>query len=196
MNPDFLIGVNISPALVSLFFVFLAELGDKTQFLTIGLSTKYKKTYIFAGILSATIILMGIAVFFGSLIGNVIPMVYINFFSGIIFIFFGINSFLEKEKEEKIHSNDAKKIFLIVFTTFFLAELGDKTEVMAFTLAAKYDSPLQVWLGSTLAMISVNTISIFLGYYLKNLLPQKTIKIISSAVFLIFGFVLLLRIAI
>ena len=76
---------------------------------------------------------------------------------------------------------------MFIFSTFFLAELGDKTQLATLTLSAKYGTPFQVWLGATLGMAGVNVIAALAGSWIKRFIPEKAIKLLGAAVFIIFG---------
>ncbi len=71
---------------------------------------------------------------------------------------------------------------------FFIAEMGDKTQLAAIALAAKYDSILYVWLGTTIGMIISNIIGIIIGVVLGKKIPEKIVKIVSASIFILFGY--------
>lgn len=166
--------------------VGIAELGDKTQLLTFGFATRFPFWQIMSAVFCATSILMAVAVIFGGFINHYIPAFYVQLLAGCLLIFFGLYTIFSKEKEEKA-SDGGRSQFAIVFTSFFLAELGDKTQLAAFALSAKYGAPFQVWLGATLAMVGVNGLGILAGRGLKNVFPEKMVKLAGAAVFILFG---------
>lgn len=87
----------------------------------------------------------------------------------------------------------AKGIFITTFFLVFLAELGDKTQIAAFSLAAKYGSFLSVALGASLALIVSTLLAVGLGHFLSSRLPKKLLRILSGVLFLATGIFLLLR---
>lgn len=165
----------------------LAELGDKTQLLTFGFATRYSFWKVMAAVFCATALLMGAAVIFGGVINRYVPAFYIQLLAGSLFIFFGFYTVFSREKAGQRAGDGGKGEFGIVFTAFFLAELGDKTQLAAFALSAKYGAPLQVWLGATLAMVVVNGLGILAGRGLKNIISEDRVRLVGAAVFILFG---------
>ncbi len=180
------------PLAISFLIIAAAEFGDKTQLLTLALSSRYSFWKVIPAISLAIAILMALAVLFGGAINYYVPLIYIQIFAGIVFIAFGIWAFFsDEDKEEKIKKE--KSVFLTIFVTFFLAELADKTQLATFVLAAKYGQPFQVWLGATLGMIFVNIIAALLGSWAKKFVSNKTIRYFGAVVFLFFGGLSLLQ---
>jgi len=178
----------LTPFLAALAIIGLAELGDKTQLLTFGFATKYPFWKVIAAVASATALLMAIAVGFGGIISRFIPHFYLQLSAGIIFLAFGLwTLFGREEKEEGEKEGVGRKPFWIVFTAFFIAELGDKTQLATLTLSAQYGAPLLVWLGATLGMVGINVVSVLAGSWLNRHLPDKFIRYLGAAVFIIFG---------
>src|SRR3989339_1493394 len=188
--------MNLLPLFTSFFIISAAELGDKTQLLTLGLAAKYNPIKVITAVSLASGILMAIAVVFGGTVNRFIPEFYLQMIAGVLFIGFGFWTLFGKDecdkcKEKVVLDNGKKNGFLIVFSTFFIAELGDKTQLATLTLAAQYGSPFKVWLGATLAMISVNLLALIIGIYLKKFIPEEKIKIFGGIIFLIFGIITL-----
>lgn len=182
---------DLTPLLAAFAIIAIAELGDKTQLLTMSLATRYSFFKVILGVAAASAVLMGIAVTFGGLLNKFIPLQYVQIFAGVLFIFFGIWSYFQKEEEEHLRTSSGKSPFLIVFTAFFLAELGDKTQLATLALAARYGSPLQVWLGATSAMVMINLIGAVVGKYLRKFIPEFYLKILASGIFIVFGLLIL-----
>ena len=167
--------------------IAVAELGDKTQLLTFGLATKYSARVVIAAVACASALLMALAVFSGELLNRFIPLIYIQTLSGILFIIFGLWIVFGREEEEEEDETVSRSPFWLVFTAFILAELGDKTQIATLALTAQYGSPLQVWVGATLAMIAVNTLGALAGKWTKDLIPARAVKLVGAAMFIIFG---------
>lgn len=167
--------------------IAVAELGDKTQLLTFGLATKYSARVVIAAVACASALLMALAVIFGGLLNRFVPIIYIQTIAGILFIAFGFWTLLEKEAKAEAKEQANASPFWLVFTAFILAELGDKTQIATLALTAQYGAPLQVWVGATLAMIAVNTLGALAGKWTKDLVPQKTVKLVGAVIFIIFG---------
>jgi len=179
---------KIYPFLAALAVIGIAELGDKTQLLTFGFATRYPFWEVMAAVFSATGLLMALAVIFGGLINRLIPVFYVQLFAGILFILFGLwTIFGKEEKEEEGRGKGAGNPFWVIFGSFFLAELGDKTQLATLTLSAKYGAPLMVWLGATLGMAGVNVVSVLAGRWTRKYIPMVLVKYLGAAVFILFG---------
>jgi len=172
--------------------VFLAELGDKTQLTAMTLATHYPWKKIFIGIAAAFALLNLAAVFVGKLLFAFLPLFWIKLLSAGLFLFFGINSLLEKsfdehEEEEEERRFARKGPIVTAFFMILLAELGDKTQLVTASLAAQQPHPLVVFLGSTLALWSVSLIGIFLGRQLTRFVPLFYIHRAAGVLFLVFA---------
>lgn len=185
--------MNFGPLFISFLMIGTAELGDKTQLLTLALSTRFPVWTVISAVSAATAGLMALAVIFGGAINQLIPTFYLELAAGLLFIGFGLWTLWGKEDEEETTDNKAhKNPFFFIFSTFFLAELGDKTQLAALTLSAQYGTPFQVWLGATLGMIAVNMIAALSGTWIKQYLSDQHLKWIGGIIFLIFGIISLL----
>ncbi len=179
--------MNLWPLVITFAIISSAELGDKTQLLTLGFSTRFPLWTVFSAVSAASAVLMALAVIFGGVINQIIPQFYMQLVAGCLFIFFGLLTIFGKEKDESVSNNKTKNPFFFIFTSFFLAELGDKTQLATFALSAQYGTPFQVWLGATLGMILINGIAVFAGLWINKIIPEKTIKYAGAAIFILFG---------
>lgn len=123
---------------VATILITLAELGDKTQLLALGLACKYKAWQVLVGIFVATLVVHLFSTLAGELIGNLIPTFWLSIASGLLFIGFGIWTLRGDEDSDTDEITKAARFGPIVTTgiAFFLAELGDKTQIMTMTIAA------------------------------------------------------------
>ena len=170
--------------------VLIAEMGDKTQLLAAALASKYKTRDAAIGIFIATLLLNLIAVLLGSSIGCFIPMDIVQIIAGVLFVSFGFISLREDEEEDEEEVKQTKwKLpdFLIVAFAFFIAELGDKTQIMTFALAAQFNSPIYVYIGSVIGMFIADSIGFLFGTLMSQRLHEKHIKLIAGFVFIFFG---------
>lgn len=172
--------------------VFLAELGDKTQLTAMTLATHYPWRKIFLGVAAAFTVLNLAAVFVGKILFAFLPVFWIKMFSAGLFLFFGINSLMEKKFDEHEEEDEERRFARRgpVMTAFFmilLAELGDKTQLVTASLAAQQPYPLEVFLGSTLALWTVSLIGIFLGRQLTRFIPLFWIHRAAGVLFLLFA---------
>jgi Ca2+/H+ antiporter, TMEM165/GDT1 family len=186
-DPDRRSALILTPFLAALAVVALAELGDKTQLLTFGFAGRYPFWQVISAVACATAVLMGVAVIFGGFINQFVPLFYIQILAGAFFVFFGLRTLLGKEDEEEEKARGRGTPFWIVFGGFFLAELGDKTQLATLALSAEYGSPFLVWLGATAGMVLVNVLSVLAGGWTRQSISEKTAKYIGAAVFILFG---------
>lgn len=172
---------------LSLVMIFLAELGDKTQLVALTLATCYNTKTVLWGIFWATLAVHVFSAAIGWFIGDRLPDDWISFIAGIAFIIFGFWTLRgdhlddgEESCKRTIHP------FWLVFTTFFMAELGDKTMLSTITLATN-NAFLPVWIGSTIGMVLSDGLAIVAGKMLGKRLPEKAIQIGAAVVFFLFG---------
>jgi putative Ca2+/H+ antiporter (TMEM165/GDT1 family) len=185
--------MNLQPFITTLLVIGMAELGDKTQLLTLGFATRFPLWEVLMGVTCASGLLMGVAVIFGGVISYYIPDLYIQIFSGIFFLLIGIWTIISKEKEEETKFKSHNP-FWIVFMSFIIAELGDKTQLATFAFSAKFGSPIQVWLGATLAMVLVNGMGILIGRWAKDFVSKVWIKWLGAIIFILIGIITLIKI--
>ncbi len=168
--------------------IFLAELGDKTQLVALTLATRYKAGMVLAGIFTATLLVHVFSAALGGLMGGLLPTDWIKFIAGVAFIGFGFWT-LRGDCLGDGEDGTCRRIvspFWLVFVTFFLAELGDKTMLSTVTLAAT-GFFVPVWIGSTLGMVASDGLAILVGKLLGTKLPERLVKIGAGVIFLGFG---------
>lgn len=173
--------------------IFLAELGDKTQLTAMALAIRYPWKKVFVGIAAAFALLNVGAVLVGKILFAVLPLFWIKFVSGGLFLFFGVTTLRggEDAAEEEGKKASARGPVVTSFVMILLAELGDKTQLVTTSLAAQFDSPLAVFTGSTLALWLVSLIGIFLGRQLIRVVSLYTIQKAAGVLFLVFGVIVL-----
>jgi putative Ca2+/H+ antiporter (TMEM165/GDT1 family) len=173
--------------LLSLGIVFVAEMGDKTQLVALCLACRFNAKVVLAGVFCATLLVHMCSVLIGGGVGKILPIGWVKLAAGVAFIGFGLwtlrGDTLSGEECERMRGRSP---FWMVFTTFFLAELGDKTMLSTVTLAADH-SILPVWLGSSLGMVLADGLAIIVGQVLGAKLPERAIKIAAAAIFIAFG---------
>ena len=175
--------------LVSTGVVALAEIGDKTQLLAFLLAARFKKPLpIICGILAATVINHGLAGAVGAWITSTISPEVLRWVLGASFIGMAIWTMIpDKIEEEETLVAQRFGIFGATFITFFLAEMGDKTQIATVAMAAHYTAPLMVVIGTTLGMLIADVPAVFAGDKLANKIPMKLVHSIASAVFALMG---------
>jgi Ca2+/H+ antiporter, TMEM165/GDT1 family len=175
--------------LVSTGVVALAEIGDKTQLLAFILAARFKKPLpIILGILIATVINHGLAGALGAWITSTISPEVLRWVLGASFIAMAIWTMIpDKIEEEETQIAQRFGIFGATFITFFLAEMGDKTQIATVAMAAHYTEPLMVVIGTTLGMLIADVPAVFAGDKLANKIPMKLVHSIAAAVFALLG---------
>jgi putative Ca2+/H+ antiporter (TMEM165/GDT1 family) len=174
--------------LLPFFTVALAELLDKSQLTLLFLSSKTKKHLaILLGSLAAFALVDGIAIVFGSWIAIAIPVFAIKIVSASVFIFFGIQTFRNKEnKDETKKEHMIEYPFISAFSLIFLAEWGDKTQLASASFAGIFP-PVQVFIGVMLAMSFLSFIAVFAGKYLLRQFSHGIIHSVAGVVYILVG---------
>jgi len=177
--------------LLSTAIVALAEMGDKTQLLALLLAARFRKPVpILVAILLATLINHGLSAVLGQWVTTVIGPEVLLWIVSIGFIAMAVWMLIPDELgDENASINKWQKfgVFGATFILFFLAEIGDKTQIATVALAARFDSVFWVMLGTTLGMMLANAPAVFLGDKLANRLPISLIHKIGAAIFLVIG---------
>jgi putative Ca2+/H+ antiporter (TMEM165/GDT1 family) len=180
--------------LVSTGVVALAEIGDKTQLLAFLLAARFKKPVpIILGILVATIFNHGLAGALGAWITHAVSPEILRWVLGASFIAMAIWTLIPDEIEDD-EAQIAKHfgVFGATLITFFLAEMGDKTQIATVAMAAHYADPLLVVFGTTLGMLIADVPAVFVGDKLANKIPMRLVHSIAAAVFAALGIATLL----
>ena len=174
------------------FTEFIAEMGDKTQLMLIALTSKYKLRDIILGTAAAILVLNGLAVLAGGLVSEFIPDWLIKTIAALAFLYFAASTIAGDEEEEEEEEGGKSKIKfapLAVFCTFFIAELGDKTQLTAITFGANdgMSAALVVWIGCSLGLFAADILGMLVGYLLKSKTPDGLLNTLGFAIFSIFG---------
>ena len=173
--------------IISLVMVFLAEMGDKTQLVALTLAGRYKPGLVLAGITAATAVAHILSVALGGVLGNLLAGPWVAYLAGLSFVIFGLWT-LRGDTEDDDGIRKSASPFMVVFLTFLIAEMGDKTMLTTATVTAqnlKHIFP--VWIGSTIGMVLADGIAIAVGYYMGAKLPEKPVRLVCASIFLLFG---------
>ncbi len=182
--------------LLSTGLVALAEVGDKTQMLSFILAARYQRPLpIILGILVATLANHGLAAYLGQLIAGLIGPEALQWTLGLGFVAMAA-WILIPDKEEELAPDDQQgrafwKIFNLTAALFFLAEMGDKTQIATIALAAEFQSVARVMLGTTLGMMIANVPAVLVGERLANRLPGLLVRRLAALGFLLTGITVL-----
>ena len=186
--------MNLESLLISTGVVALAEIGDKTQLLAFILAARFKKPLpIILGILVATLFNHGLAGAVGAWITATVDPDILRWVLGISFIAMAIWTLIPDQIEEEETAVAVKfGVFGATLITFFLAEMGDKTQIATVALAAHYASPLMVVAGTTLGILIADVPAVFLGDKLAGRIPMTLVHRIAAAIFAALGIATLL----
>ncbi len=173
--------------LASFIFVVLAEMGDKTQLLAMAFCARYRASQVLTAVFIATILNHALAVAMGRFLATVIPFHVISLVAAFSFILFGIWTI----KGDKLEGEETRARPFGPVTTvaiaFFLAEMGDKTQLATVSLAVQYSNPFGVLMGTTLGMLVADSIGICAGVMLKKYVPDRAVKWGAAVIFIAFG---------
>lgn len=171
--------------------VVLAEMGDKTQLLAMAFATKYKASKVMIGVFIATIFNHALAVFVGNYLTRFdSAQVWIQGIASLSFILFGLWTI----RGDRLNGEENKTLRFGAIATvtfaFFLAEMGDKTQLATIALATKFPGePIGILMGTTTGMLIADAIGIVVGVVLCKRIPERKIKLVSAGAFMIFGFI-------
>ena len=180
--------------LVSIGIVALAEVGDKTQLLTLVLAARYKKPWpIVAGIFVATVVNHAIAGAAGAWLTKAIGADAMRWILGASFIAMAAWMLIpDKLDEDAGATRMAGGVFVTTTLLFFLVEIGDKTQIATVALAARFDSLVAVVMGTTVGMVLANAPVAFFGEALAKRLPVRAVRVVAALVFVALGLGVLL----
>lgn len=175
--------------------VALAEIGDKTQLLALLLISRYNRPYtIAAGILVATLINHALSAWLGTWLAGLIPSHWAPWIVSISLILVALWTLIPDKAEDRNGRFHQYGPFIATTVLFFLAEMGDKTQVATVVLAAKYDAFIAVVIGTTLGMLLANLPVLFAGRWVLERIPMHYARIGACLLFIILAVMTLLRI--
>jgi Ca2+/H+ antiporter, TMEM165/GDT1 family len=189
--------------LVAFGTIFVAELGDKSQFVALGMAARGRALAVLAGITVAVAVLQALAVGVGAGLSTALPDRAVQIGSGLLFAVVGLYTLLRREPDDTDYSGgddddsrssfDHRSAMAVAVTAgaaFFLAELGDKTQLATLALASS-NGALPTWLGATLGQVAADILAIIVGARLGSRLPTQTIRKLSGVLFVLVGVLLL-----
>lgn len=180
--------------LICLSTVAVAEMGDRTQLLSLLLAARFCRPWpILAGVLCATVGNHAAAAFLGERLGRFLTPRMLDAAVGISMIAMALWALKPDTLDEEPGDGRGKGAFAATLITFFIAEIGDKTQIATVALAAGYANIPVVVAGTTTGMLLANVPAVFFGKAFCDRLPLKTIHYVASAVFLVLGLFFLLR---
>jgi putative Ca2+/H+ antiporter (TMEM165/GDT1 family) len=179
---------------ISTGLIALAEIGDKTQLLAFLLAARFKKPVpIIAGILVATIFNHSVAGAIGALIMTNVNPAVLRWVLGVSFIAMAVWALIpDKIDKDETPALQRFGVFGATLLAFFLAEMGDKTQLATVAMVAHYGSPVLVVIGTTLGMLIADVPAVFIGDKLAQKIPVKLVHIVAAALFALLGIATLL----
>ena len=169
--------------------VFVGEMGDKSQFLALAFATCYPMSTVLGGVSLGIGLNHGIAIIAAVLIAGVFKdMTFLQIAAGFLFLFFGLSTLkADDEDEEEEVKTCTRGSMLTVATAFFVGELGDKTQLMAMTLAMNSERPAVIFLATVSSMILVSLLGIIVGRCVGKKIPRVLMSYLAAFLFLLFG---------
>lgn len=184
----------LSAALVSLGVVFVAELGDKSQLMTMTYALRHRWWVVLSGVAIAAVLVHGLSVTIGHFLGLTLPARPIAFAAAVAFLLFAAWTWRDSRKraddDEDVEVPEPRYVIFAVMSSFVLAELGDKTMLATVALASDHDWA-GVWVGATVGMVLADGVAIAAGALLHKRLPERFLHSLASILFLLFGLWLL-----
>ncbi|MEY4684864.1 MAG: hypothetical protein RLZ25_1323 [Pseudomonadota bacterium] len=170
---------------VSTGMVALAEIGDKTQLLALLLAARFQRAWpIIGGILIATLLNHGLAGALGHWIGEALDPTLLHLVLALVFLVMAVWILIPDQFDEDVDNQSALGVFAATTVSFFLAEMGDKTQIATIALAAHQSDLTMVVMGTTFGMMLANVPVVFLGDRIAHRLPVRATRIVASLLFL------------
>jgi len=179
----------LAATLISLGVVFLAELGDKSQLITMTYALRHRWWVVLTGVGIASFLVHGLSVTIGHFLGLTLPERPIAFVAAVVFLLFALWTWREGRDDgddDVTTVAEPRFVLLAIISSFVLAELGDKTMLATVALASDHDW-LGVWLGATAGMVIADGVAIAAGAVLHKRLPEGVLHRMAAVMFLLFG---------
>jgi putative Ca2+/H+ antiporter (TMEM165/GDT1 family) len=181
----------LTAALISLGVVFVAELGDKSQLMSMTYALRHHWWVVLAGVAVAAFLVHGLAVTIGHFLGVTLPERPIAFAAAVSFFVFAVWTWRERKDGDRAPAAPEHRfVLLAVVSSYVLAELGDKTMLATVALASHHNWA-GVWIGAAAAMVLADGLAIAAGALLHRRLPERLLHELASVLFVLFGLWLL-----
>ncbi|HZU49313.1 MAG TPA: TMEM165/GDT1 family protein [Mycobacterium sp.] len=178
----------LAASILSFWVVFVAELGDRSQLITITYSLRYRWWLVLTGVAIASIVVHGVSVAIGHSLGMTLPARPMALASAVAFLIFAVWTWREAKTGDDGVAQVRRPRFalLAVVSSIVLAELSDKTTLATITLASDHNW-VGVWIGTTVAMVAANGLAIVAGILLHRRMPVRLLHVLAGLLFLAFG---------
>jgi putative Ca2+/H+ antiporter (TMEM165/GDT1 family) len=179
--------------LISAGAVAVSEIGDKTQLLAIALAARFRQPWpILLAILTATLLNHALAAYIGIWLQRELPHDLLRVALGVSFLLAAAWA-LKPDRPDAVRTIGRSGVFAVTLVSFFIAEIGDKTQLATVMLAAKYPSLVAVVAGTTTGMLLADAPAVLFGHFVSGRIPMGTIRIAAALVFAALGVVTLLE---
>lgn len=174
--------------LICMATIVLGEIGDRTQLLALILTTQLRRPLpIILGILVATLANHALAALLGQWAGSLLSPRVLRWTLGVSFLLLAAWVLVPDKADSGAPARSGYGAFMLTVTTFFLAEMGDKTQIVTIALAARFHEFFGVVAGTTLGMMLANVPVIYLGHKFADRLPTKAVHILAAIIFVVLG---------
>ncbi len=181
----------IVPFLLAFVMIMVTELGDKTQLMTISLASRYSRRTVFLGAMLGMGLVAVIGVAIGLLLGAAFDVFWVKIIAAVIFIVFGVWTLIKREEAEETKDIPDQRVLAQSFFLFFLAELGDKTQIAVIALTATYSEsfggPAAILIGALLGFSIIIAIGVLIGREIGKRVDPKWIVLVSGILFIVIG---------
>ena len=180
------------PVLLSAVLVFVAELGDKSQLMSMTFATRYRARTVILGAGLACAAINLVSALTGNVIGDALPRDAVRIAGGVLFLLFAVLALREGATDGDEPKPQARggRAVVVVAVAFTVSEIGDKTMLATMTLATQYHW-LLVWIGSTIGMLVSIVMAVLVGRTLLKVVPLRFVHLLSAALFAVVGVLLL-----
>jgi putative Ca2+/H+ antiporter (TMEM165/GDT1 family) len=179
--------------------IFVAEFGDKSQLLILAFATRYPWRPVVLGLVLAAALIQGVSVAIGAAAGAALPETAVGIVAGLAFLAVAAWTLRGEDDEDEDEAGAARRAGLrglaligTVAATFIVGELGDKTMLATFALAAS-QGPIPTWVGSTAGEVAANVVAVVVGRQVGHRLSPRSVRIGSAALFAVAGVLVLLN---
>lgn len=171
----------------SILLVATSEMGDKTQLLAFSLAARFKKPWpIMAGILVATVLNHALAATVGQWVGRQFSQETLGIVLAVVFFAFALWT-LKPDALDEDEAQPKFGPFIATTILFFLAEMGDKTQLATVALSARFQSAIAVTIGTTVGMLITDGLAVWLGDRLSHRINMKWVRLFAALLFFLFG---------
>jgi putative Ca2+/H+ antiporter (TMEM165/GDT1 family) len=174
----------LGPLLITAATIFVAELGDKTLFTVLILSSRGSPLWVGLGAAAAFVVQSCIAVTGGRLLAF-LPALAVRLVTAGLFAVFGLILLFKKEEEEEHTQHGGRGPFLAAFVLVFVAEWGDMTQIGTATLVARFGEPMAVFVGAVLGLWAGTVVAVLVGWLIGTRFPVSRIRLVAGVIFLL-----------